>query len=450
VRAQKNYPIFSIDDCETLSLIDDEPMAIAIINNGKRNQLALYHLEEKKCLQTFNAALPDHKIMQLLPCNDGLIYLLTARQKEGQRRPLLDAIYAFSYKKDKIEKVFEETEDIPMPSAALVRSRMYLSGNPFTKQPRVFNVQTKHFEPFSDDVKLRLLFASDANNACIAMRENEFGDNDTCPVYCLNEAGQLSKSIGTYDSRMVMSTEKDENRMPGLTITNEEYNWAKEAYDQTGFPHSGFSIATRAGLANHYSNLANRDEVRTLLGLNAIYLVAKGKGKVFVYNIKEPCTQKPQTVSDETMAAIKTHYDNKTSYVKISLQSNALNQVFDAQFYVITEQIQMDEYSRAEDHFIAYSHDNQYGVLKTEQQLLALLSPQFTIVNEQDAILFQDALNALYPPDTFAQKHIQCIQQQERWFFVRDESFGDKKGYIVLLRDDNKIKSIKKSNALPL
>ncbi|MCU4155605.1 hypothetical protein J1N10_06425 [Carboxylicivirga sp. A043] len=450
VSAQKNYPIVSIDDCLNLSLINDEPMAIAIINNGERNQLAFYHIEEKKCLQTFNAPLPDKKITQLLPCDDGMIYILTAKQKEGQRRPLFDAIYAFSYKKDRIVRVYEETEDITMPSAALVRIKMYLSGNPFTKQPRVFNVQTKCFEPFSEDANLRLLFASDANKACIVMRESELSDDDTCPVYCRNEAGQISEQIGTYDSRMVMSTKKDENRMPGLTISNADYNWAKAAYDQTGFPHSGFSIATRPGLADYYSSLANRDELRTLLGMNSTYLAAKGKGKVFFYNVKEPCTQKPQTVSDEMMAGIKEHYNNLTSYIKTKLQSNALNEVFDACFYSITEQIHMDEYSRMEDHFIAFSHNGQYDVLKTEAQLLELIPPQFTIANEQDAILFQDALNTLYPPGTFAQKHIQCIQQEGQWLFVRDESFGDKKGYIVSLNADSHIMNIEKANKLPL
>jgi len=446
--AQKNYPSFSIEDCLSFCLINDETIAFGIVEEEDRSRLVLFDLENKAVKQKFDAALPENQVVFMLPCDDGLLYLLTMNRKEGQRRPLFDAIYSFSYKEDKIRKVYQELADVVIPSAEIVRTKIYLAGNPFTAQPRVFDVSTKQFEEFSENKNLRLLFATDEQKGCVVMDKSTVGDDDVAPIYFMDEQGSITPTVGNYDSRMVMSSNKAENKMPGMSISDVDYEWIIDAFDRSGFPHSSFSIATRPGLAKLYNQLGNRDEVRELLDMNASYLVAKGKGKVYIYNLKHPVTQKLQSVSDKDVELIRDYYRDKTTYTKTKIQSSALQSVYKCHFYQVNETIKLDEYSRKEDHFIVAGSGDDYQVLKDKSQLTALVSASFTIEDEQEAAVFQDALNALYPPDTFDKKHVQFSKKDGQWQFIRGESFGDKKGFIVKLNSSSQISEIKYSDHL--
>ncbi len=80
--------------------------------------------------------------------------------------------------------------------------------------------------------------------------------------------------------------------------------------------------------------------------------------------------------------------------------------------------------------------------------LSTLAAPEFKIDNEQNASVFQDALNALYPPGTFDTKHIRYFRKDYSWCFVRGESFGEKKGFVVQLNENNAIEKIEYSDKI--
>jgi len=44
---------------------------------------------------------------------------------------------------------------------------------------------------------------------------------------------------------------------------------------------------------------------------------------------------------------------------------------------------------------------------------------------------FQNALDALYPLDYFDNKVKTNYQKDNNWFFVRSDSFGEKKGFVI-------------------
>ncbi len=448
VNAQKNYPVLTLEEIGAATIVNDEVIMIVIENIGEVPNLAFYDLEKKELMQKFSAKLPENPVTNIIPCDDGLLYLLTLKKNPEADAPLFDAIYSFDYKKDKIEQVYLEKEPVSMPRAvAAVHVKLVLS-NGLKNQPRIYNTKTGEFEPFSDDENLRMLCASDKHNSYVVVKINEVEEGETVPVYVMDREGELSESVGIYDSRMVASTNKEENRMPGFSITNADYNWIPEAFDNSGFPLSGFAIAMHPGLAEKYNETDHLYDIREIVAANENYMAASGKGQFWVYNTKTPNTSKPQTVSDEDMASIIAYFNEQTEYIKTPLQSAALDQVFNAKFYSICEKIKMSEFGFSESSFIAFAQNNTYDVLMNKAQLTELLAPAFILDNEQKAATFQDALNALYPPGTFDIKYIQCYKKDNTWCFVRGESFGEKKGFIVQLNNNNGIEEIEYSNKI--
>ena len=442
VFAQKNYPILTLDECGATTLIYDEPIMAVVENIDDVPNLAFYDLEKKEVMQKFSAKLPENPVYHLVPCDDGFLYFVTIKKNPEQGPPLFDAIYSFDYKTDKIAKVYTEKESVYVPKIAAVRDKLVLSTSSFKKQPRIFNLKTGEFEPFSSDENLRMLCAADSHNSYVVMNVNELNDDGTVPVYVMDENGNLTDAIGVYDSRMIASTNSDENHMPGFTITNADYNWVKQAHDNSGFPLSGFAIAMHPGLAKKYNQTNHLFDIREIVAANESYMAVEGNGRLWVYNTKELNTTKPQTVSDEDMEAMTNYLDEKISYIKTPMQSSALNQVFDAKFFSITEKEKMGDSGYSESSFLAFAKSREYDVLMDKSGLKDLLAPSFQLSSEQDASLFQDALNALYPPDTFAKKHVQYFKKDSDWCFVRDESFGDKKGFVVSVNSQKKIEKI--------
>ncbi|MDA3866764.1 MAG: hypothetical protein PF489_08465, partial [Salinivirgaceae bacterium] len=314
--AQKNYPILTLEEIGAATFVDDEVIMIVIENIGEVRNLAFYDLGKKELMQKFSAKLPENPVSHVIPCDDGMLYLLTLKKNPEQGFPLFDAIYSFDYKKDKIKLLYTEEEKVQAPRvAAAVRIKLVLSTG-LKNQPRIYNVKTGEFEPFSDDENLRMLCASDKHNSYVVVKINEVEEDETVPVYVMDENGKMSEQLGVYDSRMRASTNKEDNHMPGFTITNDEYNWITEAYDNSGFPLSGFSIAMHPGLAEKFNQTANKYDIREIVAANETYMAAEGQGQFWVYNTKTINTTKPKTVSDEDMAAINAYFNEKAEYKK--------------------------------------------------------------------------------------------------------------------------------------
>jgi hypothetical protein len=153
-------------------------------------------------------------------------------------------------------------------------------------------------------------------------------------------------------------------------------------------------------------------------------------------------------VSDEDRTAINAWIDNRTEYIKQPIQSAALEQVFDAGFYLVTEKTDLGDNAYSESDFIAFSYKGKYDVMLNVSTLAGMIKPEFKLDNEEKAARFQDALNALYPPGTFDKKHIQCYKKDNAWYFIRGESFGKKKGFLVSVDSTGKIEKIEEKSEI--
>ncbi|WP_321296368.1 hypothetical protein [Marinifilum fragile] len=288
LNAQQIEPVFELAECGAAVLINEEPFMAVVENIGDTPNLALYNLEKKELMKRYKCQLPENPIAYIIPCDDGILYLVTMKKNDGQGPPFFDAIYGFDHKKDQIKLYYKEKEDVYIPrSANAVHSKLVLYRGTFSKQPLIFNTKTLAFEPFSDDESLRMLFSTDEGDAYVVFKTTEVRADDTVPVYVMKRDGTMSSVVGSYDSRMTLSTNEEENRLPGITITNSEYSWVNEKFNRSGLPLSGFAIATRSGLAKIFNKFSNMYDISELSSATANYVLAKSKHTLFVYDVRK-------------------------------------------------------------------------------------------------------------------------------------------------------------------
>lgn len=448
-QAQKNYPILTLEEIGAVAIISDEPIMVVVENVGEVPNLTFYDLEKKALMQKFSSKLPENPVAHMIPCDDGLIYLVTIKKNPEDGPPLFDAIYSFDHKKDEIKLVYTEKDNVNAPkTAAAVDLKLVLDTEGKRGQSRIFNLESGKYETFSENENMRILCTSDEHDGYVVLKINEFDYDDTVPIYVMDKNGNLTEPVGVFDSRMTASTNQEENHMPGITVTNPEYNWIPSAYDNSGFPLSGFSIAMHPGLAEKYNQTANLFDIREIVAANETYMAAKGNYQLWVYDTKTPNTIKPQTVSDEDMAAINRWIDNRTEYIKQPIQSTGLEQVFDVRFYLVTEKTDLGDNAYSEASFIVYALKGKYDVLLNISTLTDLVNPEYRLNNEQKAATFQDALNALYPPGTFDKKHIEYYKKDNVWYFIRGESFSMKRGFAVNVDANGQIQTIEEKSEI--
>lgn len=447
--AQKNYPILTLEEIGAATMLSDEETMVVVENVGEVPNLAFYDLEKRELSQKCEAKLPENPIQFIVPNEDGLLYLVTIKKGEEGGVPMFDAIYSFDIKSDKIKKIYSEEGVVPSPSnVSAVKSKLVFSGRIFHEQPQLFNLKTKAFEVFSDDESLRVLCTSDIHDSYVIVKFTELEEDDSLPVYVMNHKNKLSSKVAVFSEDMVISTTEGENRLPGFDIINPDYYWISQAYDNGQFPLAGFFIASRPGIVEKYNKLANKFDIQEISAANENFMAARGKGQFWVYNTKTLNTTKPKTVSDEDMAAINTFLKERTEYIKNSIQSAGLEKIFDAKFYSITGKTDLGDNSYTESSFVIFAQNDKYNVLLEEAELKNLVASGFKLEGESSAASFQDALNALYPPGTFDTKHIQFYKKNDNWYFIRGESFGQKKGVVVSVDALGKIEKIEKQSEI--
>ncbi len=99
--------------------------------------------------------------------------------------------------------------------------------------------------------------------------------------------------------------------------------------------------------------------------------------------------------------------------------------------------------------FVLLNKDKQYSVIQSKDNLitneafLSDLSKSFKIKDDKDAQLFEKLLDEIEPADTSEQKH---YKTDNVWCFVRNKSFDDLEGVLVLVDKQGKILYIDDSN----
>ena len=95
--------------------------------------------------------------------------------------------------------------------------------------------------------------------------------------------------------------------------------------------------------------------------------------------------------------------------------------------------------------FLLVSNNDEYIKQASVSKLLEMplflksLQEKYTLKTEDDARLFQYVLDDLTPVSSFDIELKTFYQKENMWFFVREKTFDDLKGYILVVDDNNKI-----------
>jgi len=149
----------------------------------------------------------------------------------------------------------------------------------------------------------------------------------------------------------------------------------------------------------------------------------------------------------------------KYSESATELTNESLSAISNAGFYefsfTIEEEINDEEYgtytSSMSSVFTGISFNNTLQLFYSFTEMvesplfLQSLKPAYSIQNESDAAAFELVLDDY---TNHMRSHKMLFSRDDAWYFVRDESFGEKEGFIVRTDSDGKISNISYSNNL--
>ena len=429
-QSQTNYELYSIENIEVYCPSPDNKSLYTIETIDNVQTLFKKNLVSGEILETYKTKLPTSDIDAMAVTDDEKsMFFVTNKENENGRLPLSDAIYRVSLKNGKIEKLYTLTKDISFLTKLVVIDNSLLLG-PYKGLSYLFNTSKLTNKPVLEDKNYRMIFAAPEQNGVIFVK---MSDSEMMDMYFCDFSKKMKlTSIGKFQPDLRISTEEDENKVPYFIIENKKFDWVSDSYNKNRYPSMVMMLADNKLVMDSYPKLNEYEYISILSFIDDTYLIG-GRGSkksISVYNIKNPKLTKTPTVSAEDMAGIEAMLRGEISFEKQKIQSEALTKVFDAKFYKIIFTEKETEDSNRTQEFIAYEKEDTYAELKEKEDLIFLIKDGF-VLNEVNAIIFQDALDTLFPLDYFDNKAKTNYQKDNSWFFVRSDSFGEKKGFII-------------------
>lgn len=156
-----------------------------------------------------------------------------------------------------------------------------------------------------------------------------------------------------------------------------------------------------------------------------------------------------EPLSEGEKEAVKAAVMRRLEVTPKRMENEALSKVFGATFY--TTELRLDlggGRATMMDIVLArvgeeFQHLPSPSTTQPVPELLALLHPAFRLKSKDDALVFEKALDELYPMSTFEQKHKAIHQKERAWTFVRGKFFKDKSGLVVTTDESGKITEIR-------
>jgi len=425
-QAQTNYELYTIENLKIYCPSTDNNSLYTIETIDDAQTLIKRNLATGEIEKTYTVKLPDAQIAAMtVSANDNSIYFATNKESENERLPLTDAIYSISLKKENLQKLYAFNNKIKFITQ-LISLDDYLLIKPYKNISYLLNLSSKKLKPILEDESYRMIFATAEHNGAIFAKME---DKEMMDLYFCNFSKKMKLTpIGKYQPDLRISTDEEENKTPYFIIENKKYSWVSDSYNKNRYPSMVMMLADNKLIMDSYPKLNEYEYISIISLIADTYLIGyrTSKNSISIYNLKNPKTVKTPTVSDEDLAGIEALISSDISFEKQKIQDDALSKVFDANFYkIIFTKKETDDSNRTQE-FIAYEKDDAYAELKEKEDLIFLINDNF-IINEANAMTFQNALDALYPLDYFDNKVKTNYQKDNNWFFVRSDSFGEKK-----------------------
>lgn len=342
-------------------------------------------------------------------------------------------------------------------------------------RPFLFNLDTNTISAIDLEDDFRIRSFDLAHNSAVIVRQTNFstkfkgdenkssyteGDGNPLEVHIcdFSDDFKLTK-VGLYQPSYVISKNADEISLPYFSMDDSEYDWVGPSFMENRFPLSAGQLIGDSPRRDILESLEGFDSISELTFIGDSYVVARKYSDSFeiflvVYSLDNPRTNKVETVSRKDRETITKLLTENTVTEKRLLDLDSISPVFAARFYevkLVTTEVDSSDGDMftmtSTESFTAVGMDGIYYVLKQNDALVPLLAEGF-VLNETSALAFQKALDELFPVGHFAEKHKAFYRENNRWVFVRDESFGKKEGIVVTVDGGGKILGIEPEGVL--
>lgn len=423
--AQTNFALYSIEDTRPICITPDKDIMYGITWENENGSIISYKLENGSIKEKYKSVLPKNPVKLLISHpKKNILYLITARKIDDTKNIYFDAIYSFNTKTDKLKLLYTEAYNYHCPyKIGFVDDNLIFTA--FEEPTRKFNLQKSYMSLLNPNTDYQLLSIAPEHDGYIMLNIRNMSGGGKVPVYFMGSKNNFSHKIGFINPNIKIYSKKSNIQLQTLTIEDTTFRWLFNTLRYKRFPIYHFQIAMHPYWLKQAYTLDKVIAISAILDANNTYLIAKtGKG-IAVYNHLEPQTTTQSNISEEDAAKIQAFLNERNDYERVVISSKKLSNVFDALFYHV--------YTLNKSKHIAIQQHSNYYELKNYSQLTTLVRDDFLLTDEKHSLQMEEALEILYPVDTFNKKYIENYKSKNSWMFIRGEAFDYKYGIEVKL-----------------
>jgi hypothetical protein len=149
-----------------------------------------------------------------------------------------------------------------------------------------------------------------------------------------------------------------------------------------------------------------------------------------------------QGLSQKDNASIDNLFRSNLVINKERIVSDTLSLVFKGNFYMVDPKIKLEDEEDVYSCRTLISIVNGVIYNRLDTSLLPVLQDNFYIRSEKDAVIFETALDKLYPVQEDEKELKEHLKTGNIWYFIRSDFFEDKSGYKVTINKDSKVTGI--------
>jgi hypothetical protein len=156
---------------------------------------------------------------------------------------------------------------------------------------------------------------------------------------------------------------------------------------------------------------------------------------------------KAQEISEKDNSLLDNFIKSRVIINKKMMVSDTLSKVFSATFYRIDAGfafLEDESSSCSGDLFVIREGEPLALGSRTDSMptLLSLVRKDFFLKGETEAKIFEKALDALFPLSEFREKYREHFKRGNVWYFIRDQFFDSKSGYMITVDQKSNIVNI--------
>jgi len=160
------------------------------------------------------------------------------------------------------------------------------------------------------------------------------------------------------------------------------------------------------------------------------------------------CSLNAQEIDAGSAKLIEDHIKSRLNIEKELINPQAVEKVFYGTFYKVGPGFFFpDGYGGCIEYYLNLNDGKvtelqKLGYDMEMKELLALLRKEFRLKDEAGAVIFETALNALFPVDEKDKPDVRHMKKNNQWIFLRGKFFDDDTAVIVSVNPDGTVSKI--------